>query len=227
MERLDLKKIRTDGGTQMRVEISTDVMLDYRDKWRASVEFAPVDVFYDGATYWLADGFHRFYGAREAKKKDIPANIHNGSIRDAKLFACSANQGHGLRRTNEDKRVAVETLLNDGEWSSWSDRKIAELAGVSQPFVSKVREELITVISSPAARAANQPRTGRDGKKRKPLPTPPRSNGATKNATVATPATRDEDRDLEPTPFDHLKFWWGKADATGRCLFRNWIDGKL
>lgn len=46
-----------------------------------------------------------------------------------------------------DKRRAVLTLMEDAEWSKWSDNKIAEKCGVSQPFVGKLRESLITVIS--------------------------------------------------------------------------------
>jgi hypothetical protein len=36
-------------------------------------------------------------------------------------------------------------LLNDAEWSQWSDRSIAEKCGVSHPFVSNLRETLVTV----------------------------------------------------------------------------------
>ena len=32
--------------------------------------------------------------------------------------------------TNADKRRAVETLLNDAEWATWSDREIARQCGV-------------------------------------------------------------------------------------------------
>lgn len=68
-----------------------------------------------------------------------------------------------------DKRRAVETLLNDEEWVKWSDGKIAEQAAVSQNFVSDVRRQLKSDLSSPAAKAAGKPRVGKDGKKRKPL----------------------------------------------------------
>lgn len=44
-----------------------------------------------------------------------------------------------MRRTNADKRRAVETLLRDDEWGKWSDNEIARRCGVSQPFVSKLR----------------------------------------------------------------------------------------
>lgn len=165
---LAIDLIRTDGGTQMRAEINQETYFDYRDKWLAGIEFDPIDVFHDGAEYWLADGFHRFYGAREAKRASIPAKVHKGTQRDAILFATGANAAHGLRRTNADKRKAVESLLNDEEWVSWSDHKIAEHAAVSQNFVSDVRRQLKSDFSSPASQSNGQARTGRDGKKRHP-----------------------------------------------------------
>lgn len=58
------------------------------------------------------------------------------------LFSVGANAMHGLRRTNEDKRKAVETLLADEEWSKWSDREIARKFGVGHPFVAAVRSSL-------------------------------------------------------------------------------------
>lgn len=33
-----------------------------------------------------------------------------------------AGDWHEMRRTNEDKRRAVRVLLEDAEWSQWSDR---------------------------------------------------------------------------------------------------------
>ncbi len=58
------------------------------------------------------------------------------------LFSVSANATHGLRRTNADKRRAVETLLNDEEWGNWSDREVARRCGVSHPFVINIRKNL-------------------------------------------------------------------------------------
>src|SRR5262245_35093918 len=110
---VNLDLIRTDGGTQMRAELDQEVYLDYRDKWLDGVDFEPLDVFHDGAVYWLADGFHRFYRAREAKLATLHCRVHQGTQRDAILFAAGANASHGLRRTNADKRLAVEKLLGD------------------------------------------------------------------------------------------------------------------
>ena len=130
MKTLCLDLIRTDGGTQMRAEIDTDTMMEYREVWKNSpASFPPLVVFWDGAKdspYWLADGFHRFYGAREAKRASVPVEIKQGTLRDAILYAVGANQANGMRRTSEDKRNAVTTLLNDPEWVLWSGEKIAE-----------------------------------------------------------------------------------------------------
>lgn len=60
-----------------------------------------------------------------------------------------ANSQHGLRRTNEDKRRAVMTLLQDAEWGGWSDREIARRAGVSNNFVSILRSSLSSNDSGP------------------------------------------------------------------------------
>jgi hypothetical protein len=171
---LEMSSVRTDGGTQMRETLSTDVFLDYRDRMLAGDSFPPIDVFYDGTAYWLADGFHRFYGAREAKLKTIAATVHNGTVRDAILFAVGANVKHGLKRTNADKRRAVEAILNDEAWVLWSDHRIAEVAGVGNSFVSNLRAELSTVDSSPAAKTADEPKVGLDGKARKPKPKQPK-----------------------------------------------------
>lgn len=198
---LSIDLLRTDGGTQMRAELTQEVYLDYRDKWIAGVEFDPVDVFYDGSTYWLADGFHRFYGAREAKRASIPCRIHNGTQRDAILFACGANAEHGLRRTNPDKRRAVEALLNDEEWCKWSDNKLAEKAAVSVNFVGVVRKQLSSDDSSPVAKSADQPRVGRDGKKRRPPAQKPKKLPSQSDA----PPTPAEDEPPEESNEQTLK----------------------
>lgn len=164
---LPIDLIRADGETQARASLDDDVILDYAEKWSRGVDFAPIDVFFDGEQYWLADGFHRVEGAKKAKRASIPCRIRRGTLRDAILFAAGANVTHGLRRSNADKRWAVEILLGDDEWVQWSDNRIADQIGVSVPFVANVRKQLLTVNSSPAARVADQPRIGRDGKLRK------------------------------------------------------------
>jgi hypothetical protein len=53
-----------------------------------------------------------------------------------------ANASHGLPLTADEKRAAVQRLLDDPEWRDWSDREIARRTGVSAPTVGRLRQAL-------------------------------------------------------------------------------------
>lgn len=142
-----LEEIRIDGGTQIRTSINEEVVADYAERMENGDEFPPAIIYFDGSDNWLADGFHRYHANKKAGIMRMPCEIRSGTKRDAILYAVGANHANGMRRTNADKRRAVETLLNDPEWGKWSDRKIAELCAVSHPFVANVRASLETVTS--------------------------------------------------------------------------------
>lgn len=131
--------LRTDGGTQPRELINPQVVREYADDMLAGAAFPPVVAFYDGSDYWLADGFHRVAAYKTVDYSEIPVIVHQGTQRDAVLYSVSANGQHGLRRTNEDKRRAVMRLLNDAEWSAWSNVEIAKRCNVSEGFVRSLR----------------------------------------------------------------------------------------
>lgn len=147
-----LEEIRIDGGTQARAQMTTLTVLDYTTAIEAGAQFPPVDLFFDGSTYWLADGFHRVHAMRRAGRMGIVATVHEGTQRDAVLFAAQANQTHGLKRTQEDKRRAVLTLLRDPEWRQWADSEIARRCNVSQPFVGDMRRSLPPVAGETTQR---------------------------------------------------------------------------
>jgi hypothetical protein len=90
----------------------------------------------------LADGFHRLHASRAAERAEVECNIVHGTRRDAVLYSVGANTSHGLRRTNEDKRKAVLTLLKDDEWAQWSAREIAKVCAVDHRFVDRLRDSL-------------------------------------------------------------------------------------
>ncbi len=102
----------------------------------------PAVVFYDGECYWLADGYHRIYAAERNGWTTYPCEVRQGTRRDAVLFSVGANDSHGLRRTNQDKRRAVEKLLRDEEWKEWSDSDIGRQCAVAHSFVWKIRQEI-------------------------------------------------------------------------------------
>lgn len=150
---LKLSQIRIDGGTQPRVEISQEVVADYADQLRGGVEFPPVMVFFDGVAYWLADGFHRYHAHRSAGQDTIIADIQDGGLREAILYSVGANSEHGLRRTNEDKRRAVETMLTneiaskDENGNPWPNREIARKCKTSEFLVRRTRDALSAIKS--------------------------------------------------------------------------------
>lgn len=170
---LSLGSVRTDGGTQSRVRLDAGIVQDYAQQFTANAaitavtrgltsdrlwwgDFPALVVYLDG-DYWLADGFHRAAGIEQAlKQAGLPdSSIRNwrvrcqvvlGSKREAILHAAGANAVHGLRRTNADKRKAVETLLQDEEWRSWSDSAVAKVCKVDPKTVAGVREKLTSTM---------------------------------------------------------------------------------
>jgi len=204
MKKLNLNAIRIDGGTQSRVQIDMDAVADYAEAAKAGIEFPPVIVFHDGADHWLADGFHRFHAHKQAGKASIPADIRDGTVRDAILFSLGANCTHGLRRTNADKRKAVAAMLTDEEWTQWSDRKIADACGVSNTFVSNLRKppEVSTVDTlgpeENEAKAANS--APKAPAKVVTVATPAPGGKAELPNSSPAPAANDEPEDFGPSP---------------------------
>jgi hypothetical protein len=131
-----------DGGAQMRVEMRVETVNDYATDMLDGAVFPPVVLYDDGTDLWLADGLHRVEAARKISRETIVAEIRKGTMRDAVLHGVGSNAAHGLRRTQADKRRAVERLLKDPEWARWSDRKIAAAAKVDHKTVGAIRREL-------------------------------------------------------------------------------------
>ena len=124
------------------MSINEELVSEYAEAMKNDVEFPPVVVFWDGVANWLADGFHRIHAARKAELETFEADRREGTKRDAILYSVGANAAHGSRRTNDDKRKAVMTLLEDEEWSQWSNVEIAKRCAVSDMTVKRCRDEL-------------------------------------------------------------------------------------
>jgi len=139
MINIDLIKIE---GTQSRAQLNQEVVNEYAEAMKCGAKFPPLKLFFDGSDYWLADGFHRYFASKIVEITEINADIENGSKDEAILYSIGSNISHGLRRTNADKRHAVGMILAHKVWSTWSDRAIANEAGVDHKFVGKLRAEL-------------------------------------------------------------------------------------
>lgn len=145
--KIRIENLRLDGGTQPRAVLDYATVEEYADAMQDGAEFPPVTVFYDGSEYWLADGFHRVRASEDVGYEEVHADIRQGTRRDAVLYSVGANAVHGMRRTNADKRRAVQTLLEDEEWAKWSDSEIARRCAVNQSTVSRMRPSLMQNIS--------------------------------------------------------------------------------
>lgn len=142
-ERIKLQKIRLDGGTQPRKEIDeplvqhyTEVLLEGKDK------FPPIDLWFDGKSYWPSDGFHRFHAHKRAGFLDIEAVVNQGTKRDAFLACLKANGKHGKPRTPDERRYVVQMALEDIELGEKTDVEIAAICDVSSMTVGRVRKAM-------------------------------------------------------------------------------------
>ncbi len=155
---LSLDLIDVYGGTQARVKTDDEAIESYADEMAAGTVFPPISVYFDGATYWLADGFHRYLAAKRTGLPSILAEVQPGGRSDALRHALGANATNGVYRNNADKRNAVEIALE--EWSDRANPVIAEICKVSVELVRKRRVELTQ--SGKIVRPEKV--TGRDGK---------------------------------------------------------------
>lgn len=144
-------EVAQDAACQMRAAVHEDAVAEYTETLLAGVELPPIDVVLVLGVPYVVDGFHRLAAYRAAGAAFVPCRVvADGTLRDATLRAVGANAGHGLRRSNADKRKAVETLLRDAEWTRWSNREIAGHCHVSPDLVDRLRGSLSDSGSEPA-----------------------------------------------------------------------------
>jgi hypothetical protein len=142
LNKLKLTEIKVDSSLQGRCKLNQEVVDEYSEVLREGGKLPAIKVFRVGSSHYLVDGWHRYFAHKKAGLADIQVDIIDGTKREATLYAVGANDDHGLRRTNDDKRKSVMMLLDDMEWSEWSDREIAKAAKVSSMFVGKLRKAL-------------------------------------------------------------------------------------
>jgi ParB-like chromosome segregation protein Spo0J len=136
---IDINKIRIDGGTQFRLVIDQPTVYTYLEAMKEGAEFPQMDTTFDGVTYWLTDGFHRYHAYKLLGIKEIEINYVPGTLRDAQIAALKANGKHGKPLTNEDKRHKVKMALEIEGFDKLTDAEIARHCDVSKPFVAAIR----------------------------------------------------------------------------------------
>ncbi|QEL19910.1 hypothetical protein PX52LOC_06992 [Limnoglobus roseus] len=117
-----------------------DELADEYRKEEFSVEPPTVWKIPNFDRYRLSSGHHRIAGAKKAGLTGLKFAVRTGTWTDWAIDTVTSNQGHGLKRSNADKRRCVELLLRMMPHDS--DKRISELAGVSDKTVADVRLEL-------------------------------------------------------------------------------------
>jgi len=155
---IETQIIRTDGGTQARAKFNQAHADDIKSAILKGEKIPEIVVFKDSeGRIWLGDGFHRLWAYISAGKEKINCEIKEGELRDAVLYSLSTNRTHGLKRTNADKRRSVMTMLEDDEWSKWTNSDIARACSVTQPYVSILRRQLAGEIVPSVERTKAEP----------------------------------------------------------------------
>lgn len=208
---LAISSIRRDGGTQIRAGLDEDTVQEYTDLIKAGAKFPPVGVYQEGplqegTPFWLWDGFHRVEAYSRAGVERIKVEFRSGTRRDALRAACGANADHGLKRSNADKRRAVETFLSDPEWQQWSDGAIAKEANVSRQTVTNIRGELAIspvgprVVKGLDGRERLQPKPAQGQPSGQPTPGPISPGNPKADGEEGAGASDEEVRDVAPAP---------------------------
>jgi len=197
--RLTLAKIRRDLGCNVRATIKQGIAKGYAERMLTGDGFPPVDVYFDGQNYWLADGFHRVAAAALCGSYEIASNVYQGTVDDAIWHGIGANRAHGLKLSKADKRRAVEMALI--RFPEKTQAAIAHQIGCSQSYVAQIQLELIIADKL----SATGSRVGKDGKTR------PTTYKKAKNSKFSAVERK-------------LRQLWKSASDHERKNFRAWIE---
>ena len=139
---LMIQEIRRDGGTQGRAALNASVVRQYAALMRDEIPFPPVRVWFDGSSYWLADGFHRVAAASAAGLTQISAQVLHGSLSDAIWDSCTTNSTHGFRRSSADIAAILKRALEHPNACTMSNVELARYLGLPETTVRRWRKRL-------------------------------------------------------------------------------------
>lgn len=109
-------------------------------------------------TMRIVDGMHRIAAAKLRGDDRISARLIDCTDDQAFIAALKSNTLHGLPLSRADRIAGARRILSTHP--DWSDRAVAEAAGVSAPTIASIRHQAASDLSGPAKRL------GRDGKRR-------------------------------------------------------------
>jgi hypothetical protein len=151
--------LRSHEDCQARLGLAEEAVKSYERAYKAGKSLPALECFEVDGELIVVDGFHRLEAAKRADVATLPVEIvGKGTMAEAEWTALGKNHNHGVRRTREDKRKAVQMALGNEAAAKMSNRKLAEYLEVSHTFVANERKmwDLCGNVAVPEVRWANQ-----------------------------------------------------------------------
>ena len=120
----------------------------------------PIVVDSDGL---VIDGAHRVVAARRLGWARLDAVLFEGGSEEAFIEFVRRNVAHGLLLTLRERKQAAVRVL--GSHREWSDRRVAEVCGISSKTVGRLRLEMGCPTEEDAQLDSGS-RVGRDDRRR-------------------------------------------------------------
>lgn len=128
---MKIKLNELDYGFQTRLAMNEEVVKEYAEAIQAGAVFPPITVVGN----MLVDGYHRIEAMKSLGIEEAEAIVTEGDRALALSAALKVNANHGLRRTNADKRHALEIAWENREMlfekGEPSVRELAQMCAVS------------------------------------------------------------------------------------------------
>lgn len=143
-ELIEISSIKRGPETRIRVDLNEDVIGRFTELMKDDKTFygfPPVDIYRTPDCDILSDGHLRTESAERAGRKQIVAQVFQGTLDDALWNAIVANQKNSNALSERDIRHAIEIAVI--RWPERSTTDIASAIGCSQPTVSRVKQRLI------------------------------------------------------------------------------------
>ncbi len=141
IQKIAIANIERHPDCQQRRGTDPEVVRDYQETIKSGDRLPPLKVVSDGTTNWLWDGFHSIEAIEQEGFLEAICEVQPGNFRDAIRLSCGANAKHGKPRSRKTKHNSVNRLLQDEEWSKWSNCEIARQCNVSESFVRSLRKK--------------------------------------------------------------------------------------
>ena len=185
-KKLSIAKIKCSQDVQPRLKTDENIVKEYAERIEAGDDLPKIVVFFDGTTYWLAEGFHRLAAYKKARPQADRVHRHRrhqgrrsvGAFNPTRRTACAAERGQerAVEMALEHPNGKVCPAGKSPSWSACRPRWWRSIGRRSK--------RLPTVDSRRSERAATGRtiKVGKIGKNKK-------GNGKSSGKSPAKPAT--------------------------------------